>query len=71
MWKEKIHTLPLPPFCPHHIVAGKPELSLYAELTMRDKDEKMKVKIFTVSVGIKAQEASEMLLPGIMPETQE
>lgn len=56
---------------PSHIVAGKPEPSLYAELTMRDKDEKMKVKIFTVSLGIRGQEASEMLLPGIMPETLE
>lgn len=50
---------------------GSREASLYAELTMRDKDEKMKVKIFTVSLGIKGQEASEMLLPGIMPETLE
>lgn len=53
------------------MVAGKPEPSLYAELTMRDKNEKMKVKIFTVSLGFKGQEASEMLLPGIMPETLE
>lgn len=53
------------------MVARKPESSPYAELTIRDKDEKMKVKIFTVSLGIKGQEASEMLLPGIMPETLE
>jgi len=54
-----------------HIVAGKPEPGLYAELTVRDKDEKTQVKIFTVSLGIKGQEASEMPLPGIMPETLE
>lgn len=38
---------------------------------MRDKDEKMKVKFSAVSLGIRGQEASEMLLPGIMPETLE
>lgn len=68
MWRE---TNTPPPPHPPSIVAGKPEPSLYAELTMKDKDEKMEVKIFTVSLGIKGQEASEMLLPGIMPETLE
>lgn len=53
------------------VVAGKLELSLCTELTMGDKDEKIKVKIFTVSLGIEGQDTSEMLLPGIIPETLE
>lgn len=53
------------------VVAGKLEPGLYTEPTIGDKEENMKVKIFTVSLGIEGQDTSEMLLPGIIPETLE